>query len=126
MPRLLGGIGGAARGGPWTLPSKVPSLPECGNGKAAPWIRVLSDGEETEMHQLFLLCVFARARVCVSGEGEGCVRKPLICANRDQLSPEISCFSSGFRHFLDSYQVRQGARIDVHPFVFFPPQVTKS
>lgn len=34
-PRLLGGIGVAVCGGPWTPPSKVPSLSECGNGKAA-------------------------------------------------------------------------------------------
>lgn len=33
---LLGGIGVAVYSGPWTVPSKVSSLSECGNGKAAP------------------------------------------------------------------------------------------
>lgn len=88
MPRLLGGIGGAARAGPWTLASKVPSLPECGNGKAAPWIRVLSDGEERKMHQLFLLCVSARVDVCVCvwGGGGMCQETSHLCKSRPALS----------------------------------------
>lgn len=127
MPRLLGGIGGAARAGPWTLASKVPSLPECGNGKAAPWIRVLSDGEERKMHQLFLLCVFARVDVCVClGRGRD------VSGNLSSVQIETSSLLRSLAFLLDSNTsliLTKSGRAHASmctPSSFFPPQVTKS